>query len=228
MANDLRLRAIISGGHSGVQRAALDIAIDLAIPHGGVCPEGRIADDGALAPRYKLTPGKDRNHYRLAVRNIKASDGTLVLCNPSTRRTRWSEQHEDADMMAQYVAGACRKLGKPWIVASPDALATPLVTSWLRDHEITVLHIHGPREAGVQRSAKNRVFQPGIGDVTREALRGWLTPLVDVVRANALAHTSTLKAESDQASADAVPALDGTSQATRPEPHGPPLAPQQR
>ena len=37
---------IVSGGQTGVDRAALDVAIFLEIPHGGWCPRGRIAEDG--------------------------------------------------------------------------------------------------------------------------------------------------------------------------------------
>lgn len=218
--SELRLRALISGGHSGVQRATLDVAIELGITHGGFCPEGRVADDGVLPPRYLLTPSKDRNHYRLALRNLKASDGTLVICPPSTRRTRWHGEQEDFDMMAQYVAGACRKHGKPWLVCSPDALSTPLASSWLREHQIAVLHIHGPREAGVQRAKQNRVFQPGIGDIARDALRLWLSGELEGIRANALAHARATKAESEPTQAP-----DGTSKAARPEPNGPLEAP---
>lgn len=209
----LRLRALISGGHSGVQRAALDVALELDIPHGGICPEGRVADDGVLPPRYRLRPAKDRNHYKLAVRNVKVSDGTLIVTRGAV------------DMMARYVTGVCSKLGKPWLACSPEALTTELVTRWLREHQIEVLHVHGPREAGVQKPQKNRVYQPGIGEEVRAALRVLLTRELEVVRGNVLAHARTLKAESDQAPTSAVPASTAPARPRDPEPHGPPLAP---
>jgi hypothetical protein len=37
-----------------VDRAALDVAIALGIPHGGWCPRGRVAEDGRIADRYQL------------------------------------------------------------------------------------------------------------------------------------------------------------------------------
>ena len=43
------LKKIISGGQTGVDRAALDFAIEHDIPHGGWCPKDRKAEDGPLA-----------------------------------------------------------------------------------------------------------------------------------------------------------------------------------
>lgn len=37
---------IISGVQTGVDRSAMDVAIDLNIPHAGWCPPGRKAEDG--------------------------------------------------------------------------------------------------------------------------------------------------------------------------------------
>jgi len=45
---------IVSGGQTGVDRAALDVAIKLSIPHGGWCPRGRVAEDGIIPERYQL------------------------------------------------------------------------------------------------------------------------------------------------------------------------------
>ena len=35
---------IVSGGQTGVDRAALDVALELSIPCGGWCPKGRAAN----------------------------------------------------------------------------------------------------------------------------------------------------------------------------------------
>ena len=52
------IRKIVSGGQTGVDRAALDVAIELGIDHGGWCPRGRIAEDGMIDIGYKLKPLK--------------------------------------------------------------------------------------------------------------------------------------------------------------------------
>ena len=38
---------IVSGGQTGVDRAALDVAIELGIPYRGWCPKGGWAEDHA-------------------------------------------------------------------------------------------------------------------------------------------------------------------------------------
>ena len=71
-----KLRKIVSGGQTGVDRAALDWALASGVPYGGWCPLGRWAEDGPIDARYPLreTPGADpaqRTEW-----NIRDSDGT--------------------------------------------------------------------------------------------------------------------------------------------------------
>ncbi len=48
------LLRIISGGQTGVDRAALDAAIEIGIPYGGWCPNGGWAEDMAVPPGVRL------------------------------------------------------------------------------------------------------------------------------------------------------------------------------
>ena len=70
---------IISGGQTGVDRAALDIAIDLGIPHGGYCPKGRRAEDGIIPSKYNLTEHSSVQYIDRTLENVLSSDGTLIL-----------------------------------------------------------------------------------------------------------------------------------------------------
>ena len=73
------IQRIVSGGQTGVDRAALDVARELGVPSGGWCPKGRTAEDGVLAACYKMkeTPTAD---YPLRTEwNVRDSDATLVL-----------------------------------------------------------------------------------------------------------------------------------------------------
>ena len=45
---------IISGGQTGADQAALDIAMKLGISHGGWMPKGRLTEAGNLDNKYKL------------------------------------------------------------------------------------------------------------------------------------------------------------------------------
>ena len=49
------LKMVVSGGQTGVDRAALDAAMSLGLTVGGYCPRGRKAEDGKIPERYPLT-----------------------------------------------------------------------------------------------------------------------------------------------------------------------------
>jgi hypothetical protein len=74
-----RIRKIISGGQTGVDRAALDWAIERGIEHGGWCPKGRIAEDGVIPARYNLTETDETESWARTQRNVRESDGTLII-----------------------------------------------------------------------------------------------------------------------------------------------------
>src|SRR6266851_4977853 len=70
---------IISGGQTGVDRAALDVALELGIPCGGWCPKGRRAEDGRIPKRYPLVETPTPAYPVRTEWNVRDSDGTLVL-----------------------------------------------------------------------------------------------------------------------------------------------------
>src|SRR6516225_901027 len=70
---------IISGGQTGVDRAALDFAIRHGLEHGGWCPKGRKAEDGAIPRRYHLQETDSPEYAERTVKNILAADATLII-----------------------------------------------------------------------------------------------------------------------------------------------------
>ena len=90
------IEKIVSGGQTGVDRAALDSAIALDIPHGGWCPAGRRAEDGTIPGRYRLVEMDSPEYADRTRKNVEDSDGTLILnrkppgrrhgCNPGLRQ----------------------------------------------------------------------------------------------------------------------------------------------
>src|ERR1043166_1868000 len=70
---------IRSGGQTGVDRAALDVALEWGVPCGGWCPRGRRAEDGPINPRYPLVETPWVGYPQRTEWNVRDSDGTLIL-----------------------------------------------------------------------------------------------------------------------------------------------------
>lgn len=73
------IQKIISGGQTGADRAALGWAMAHNIPHGGWCPAGRRAEDGAIPDRYCLQETPGCNYEQRTKWNVRDSDATLII-----------------------------------------------------------------------------------------------------------------------------------------------------
>ncbi|MBW2083807.1 MAG: hypothetical protein JRI39_12165, partial [Deltaproteobacteria bacterium] len=73
------INKIISGGQTGAEQAALDVAIELGIPHGGWIPKGRLTENGFLPEIYQLQEMPTTSYVKKTEQNILDSDGTLII-----------------------------------------------------------------------------------------------------------------------------------------------------
>lgn len=78
------VKKIVSGGQTGVDRAALDVAIYLELEHGGWCPRGRRAEDGRIPKMYKLKSTSSAHYAIRTEQNVIDSDGTCLLYRGQT------------------------------------------------------------------------------------------------------------------------------------------------
>jgi len=135
----LPIDKIVSGGQTGSDRAGLDWAIAQGIAHGGWCPQGRLASDGALPAHYLLQETDSAGYRQRTKRNVQDSDGTLIVNRGELT---------GGTLLTQQLA---RKLGKPCHVVAaengPSESMALAVLQWLADHDIRVLNIAGPRES---------------------------------------------------------------------------------
>src|SRR5262245_5804645 len=74
---------VVSGGQTGVDRAALDVALEVGIEAGGWCPRGRWAEDGTIPARYPLIETRSSDVHVRTQRNVEISSATLVLTRGS-------------------------------------------------------------------------------------------------------------------------------------------------
>ena len=130
------LERIISGGQTGVDRAALDAALDAGMACGGWCPKERKAEDGLIDPRYPLEEAPSAEYALRTQWNVRDSDGTLILTvGEPTEGTALTVLLSD-------------RMGKPFMVVDlqqPDPI--PPVAEWITANRISVLNIAGPRES---------------------------------------------------------------------------------
>ena len=128
---------IVSGGQTGVDRAALDVALELGIPCGGWCPKGRLAEDGAIAPRYPLAETPLADYRQRTAWNVRDSDATLIL------------NLGELAGGTGFTKAEARRLGKPCrVIDLDDGLALEQALEWLAQNTPEILNVAGPRESG--------------------------------------------------------------------------------
>ena len=153
MTNTFHVEKIISGGQTGVDRAALDIALELGIPGGGWCPRGRKAEDGPIDTRYPIQETASVRYPIRTERNVRESDGTLILT--------WAQPEGGTALTIKFA----QKHKKPYCVVDLSVGGDPkTVKEWGKINRIRVLNVAGPPESNV----------PGIYDQAIKFLRSVL------------------------------------------------------
>ncbi|MDP7015904.1 MAG: putative molybdenum carrier protein [Pirellulaceae bacterium] len=144
---------IVSGGQTGVDRAALDAAIELGIAHGGWCPAGRRAEDGAIPERYLLRETTATNYSVRTEKNVVDSDATLIIYRGGLH---------GGTLLTKRLA---TKLERPCLANDLDDWDADRVFEWLAANAVRTLNIAGPRESS----------HPGIGAAAHRVLRELLS-----------------------------------------------------
>jgi hypothetical protein len=143
------IRKIVSGGQTGVDRAALNWAIEHGIPHGGWCPAGRRAEDGVIPARYRLEETPGRNYAQRTRWNVRDSDATLIislspeLSSGSLATRQWTE-----------------KMEHPCLHLYPGDEWRERMAAFFEATQVRILNVAGPRSSGA----------PGIEQFVHEVL----------------------------------------------------------
>jgi hypothetical protein len=131
------IKKIISGGQTGADRAALDVAIKLGIPHGGWIPKGRKTEDGTLPQKYKLQEMPTESYPARTEQNVIDSDGTLII------------SHGKLSGGSDYTRKMTLRHHKQLLYVDLNNYepfdAASLIASWIRMRNIQILNVAGPR-----------------------------------------------------------------------------------
>jgi len=130
---------IISGGQTGVDRAALDVALKHGIDCGGWCPAGRLDEFGRIPDSYPLKELEHGGFTERTLQNVKDSEGTVVIY--SGKSSGGTEQ----------TVRFCVEQQRPHELLNASKISTEdavrLIADFVRKHKIDILNVAGPRQS---------------------------------------------------------------------------------
>ena len=134
---------IISGGQTGADRAALDVAIELGIEYGGSIPKGRLAEDGPIDSRKypHLTELEQEGYLARTRKNVQDADATLAFSDGALTGGTGKTIEFAREFNKQYAHIDLKK------TSVEDAVGE--IMEWLGECKPHILNIAGPRESSV-------------------------------------------------------------------------------
>lgn len=129
---------IVSGGQTGVDRAALEWALDHELPCGGWCPAGRIAEDGPIDGRFPLEETPHEGYSQRTEWNVRDSDGTVLF-------SKSPEIVGGTKLTKKFT----KKWNRPCLVIAEKTTENPsrMLKEFVEKHFIETLNVAGPRES---------------------------------------------------------------------------------
>jgi hypothetical protein len=130
---------IISGGQTGVDRAALDVALKHQIDCGGWCPAGRLDEFGRIPDVYPIKELPNAGFTERTKQNVIDSDGTVIFYN--------GELRGGTELTVQY----CREKSWPYLIVNasttPVVEAAKSIADFLLAKSVGTLNVAGPRQS---------------------------------------------------------------------------------
>ena len=131
------LLKIISGGQTGVDRAALDAAIKMDIAHGGWIPKGRLTEEGPLPESYAMRETQGSDYAERTGKNIEEADATLIIS-----RGKLTGGSALTLRLAKEYQKPCLHIDLEQQAAFQAAIT---ISQWIAGEQIEILNVAGPR-----------------------------------------------------------------------------------
>jgi hypothetical protein len=132
------IRKIISSGRTGVELAALDVAIKLGLAHGGWAQRGMHNEAGAIEKRYGLTEVIALGFKKAMEENVLNSDGTLLI----SRGEKTVESQYAVEMALRHK----RQFLHVDLNQHSAFEAASLISSWVSMNHVLVAFVTGPTD----------------------------------------------------------------------------------
>src|SRR5260370_16434417 len=143
---------IISGGQTGVDRAALDAALKHRIDCGGLCPTGRLDEFGRIPDLYPVKELEQGSFAERTLQNVKDSEGTIVIYFNELRSG------------TEYTVQCCKQLQRPHKLINAANIspqeAAKLIVNFVRENKIDILNVAGPRQTQRPEESKHAFHPP--------------------------------------------------------------------
>jgi hypothetical protein len=131
------IRKVISSGQTGVELAALDVAIKLGIEHGGWVARGKRNAQGPLSAVYNLNEVAALGFKTAMEQNVMAADGTLLV----TRGIKSPRTQYAVEMSLKHQ----RQLLHVDLSQNSSFEAASLISSWSTLQQIKIVFVTGPK-----------------------------------------------------------------------------------
>ena len=167
---------IVSGGQTGVDRGAIEAALENGFPYGGLIPKGRLAEDGIVPLKFDRMKEAPRKDYLFRTEwNVTHSDATLIIARYNTAPSVCRESLTGGTLKTELF---CRSQCKSTLIVYTANIEK--VVCWLKGvasnlgHDVLMLNVAGPRESkarGIQETAKvfvSRLIKRVKEDVAKE------------------------------------------------------------